>query len=243
MDGPGCTLNLDGPSVGCLSHSTPNHESFLRFSLPTQASFLNCITLSALQQPCDLLSPVSSFRFLNISSPVPFDPTLPTISLELIYELAVVMEQIPEQLLLNPFRSLDAAAKETTTALARANIRHGFIGGYATSLLGGVRLTSVRFPYILSIFDTIPPANLIQDLDVIVDADPSDTRNLLLQAHSGFRLSQSNKLVFTFGDESIPIELLRGGRTRQLKLPDANAVSILSITANDRPGRIDNTPS
>ncbi|KAG2016906.1 hypothetical protein GB937_006109 [Aspergillus fischeri] len=129
------------------------------------------------------------------------------------------MEQINEQVLQSPFQSLDVAAKETTTALARANIRHGFIGGYAVSLIGGMR-----------------------DLDIIVDADPSDARNLLLQAHSGFRLSQSSKLIFTGGEESVVIELLRGGRDRQLKLPDANAVSIVSLTANDRPERIGNTP-
>ncbi|KAB8228419.1 uncharacterized protein BDW43DRAFT_291332 [Aspergillus alliaceus] len=83
---------------------------------------------------------------------------------------------------------------------------------------------------------------MTSDLDVIVNADPNDTRNLLFQAHSGFRLSQSNKLIFIEDDENIAIELLRGGRNRQLKLPDANTVSILSVTAIDRPGRIDNTP-
>ncbi|OJJ50322.1 hypothetical protein ASPZODRAFT_149677 [Penicilliopsis zonata CBS 506.65] len=132
------------------------------------------------------------------------------------------MEQTQEQVLKNLFRSLDKSAKETTTALAGANIRHGFIGGYATSLLGGLILT--------------------RDIDIIVDAEPSDTRNLLLQAHPGFRLTQSNKLVFVDGEESIPIELLRGGSTRQLKLPDANTVSLLSVTASSRPGRIENTP-
>lgn len=45
-----------------------------------------------------------------------------------------------------PFRFLDAAAKETTVALTRANIRHGFIGGYATSLIGGSRMTEVYIP-------------------------------------------------------------------------------------------------
>jgi hypothetical protein len=86
-------------------------------------------------------------------------------------------------------------------------------------------------------------ANLIQDLDVIVDADPSYARNLLLQAHSEFRLSQSTKLIFTGGRENVVIELLRGGRDRQLKLPDANAVSIVSLTAKHRPQIIGNTPS
>ncbi|KAH1334348.1 hypothetical protein KXX67_006555 [Aspergillus fumigatus] len=88
------------------------------------------------------------------------------------------MEQIREPVLQGRFQSLDEAAKETTTALARANIRHGFIGGYA-------------------------------DIDIIVDADPSDARSLLLQAHSGFRLSQNNKLIFTGAEEDVVIELLR----------------------------------
>ncbi|KAK9559167.1 hypothetical protein V6Z96_009623 [Aspergillus fumigatus] len=104
------------------------------------------------------------------------------------------MEQIREPVLQGRFQSLDEAAKETTTALARANIRHGFIGGYAVSLIGGTRMTS--------------------DIDIIVDADPSDARSLLLQAHSGFRLSQNNKLIFTGAEEDVVIELLRGGRDR-----------------------------
>lgn len=57
-------------------------------------------------------------------------------------------------------------------------------------------------------------ANLTQDIDIIVDADPSDARSLLLQAHSGFRLSQNNKLIFTGAEEDVVIELLRGGRDR-----------------------------
>lgn len=57
--------------------------------------------------------------------------------------------QIQEQVLLSPLRPLDEAAKKITTALTHANIRHGFIGGYATSLIGGDRLTSVYLPSIL----------------------------------------------------------------------------------------------
>lgn len=42
------------------------------------------------------------------------------------------------------FQTLDAAAQEVTTALKRANIRHGYIGGYATSVVGGIgRMTEV----------------------------------------------------------------------------------------------------
>jgi hypothetical protein len=92
------------------------------------------------------------------------------------------------------------------------------------------------------IFATSIPADPTQDINLIVDSDPSDARHLKLQAHSKISLTQSNKTVFIDGDNAIPIELLRGGSTRQLKLPDANTVSLLSITANDQPGRIDETP-
>lgn len=46
--------------------------------------------------------------------------------------------------LLKYFASLDTTAREITAALTEANIRHGYIGGYATSLVGGTRVTSVR---------------------------------------------------------------------------------------------------
>ncbi|KAJ5867030.1 hypothetical protein N7534_001583 [Penicillium rubens] len=122
-----------------------------------------------------------------------------------------------------PFRFLDAAAKETTVALTRANIRHGFMGGYATSLIGGSRIT--------------------EDIDVIVDSDPSEARNKLLQANACFTVTPSSKLVFSGGDDKpIPVELLRGGEGRQLKLPDANSVSLRSVTANVLPGRVEETP-
>lgn len=44
-------------------------------------------------------------------------------------------------------------------------------------------------------------------------------------------------------DDKIGVELLRGGRTRQLKLPDANSVPIHYISASDLSGRVDDTPS
>ena len=87
-------------------------------------------------------------------------------------------------------------------------------------------------------------ANLTQDIDVIVDSDPSEARNVLLQANARFTMTPSSKLVFSGeGDKSITVELLRGGEGRGLKLPDANAVSLRPITANDLPGRVGETPS
>lgn len=86
--------------------------------------------------------------------------------------------------------------------------------------------------------------NLTQDIDVIVDSDPSEARNMLLQANTRFTMTPSSKLVFSGeGDKSITVELLRGGEGRQLKLPDANAVSLRSITANDLPRRVGKTSS
>lgn len=85
---------------------------------------------------------------------------------------------------------------------------------------------------------------MTQDIDVIVDSDPSEARNKLLQANARFAMTSSGKLVFSGEDhKSITVELLRGGEGRQLKLPDANAVSLRSITANDLPGRVEETPS
>ncbi|KAJ5550324.1 hypothetical protein N7461_005022 [Penicillium sp. DV-2018c] len=122
------------------------------------------------------------------------------------------------------FCDLDAAAKETTAALTRANIRHGFMGGYATSLIGGSRMT--------------------QDVDVIVDSDPNEARSVLLQANARFTITPSNKLVFPGrNDTSIAVELLRGGEGKQLKLPDAKMISLRPITPNGLPGRVEETPS
>ncbi|KAI2793973.1 hypothetical protein POX_a00562 [Penicillium oxalicum] len=121
-----------------------------------------------------------------------------------------------------PFRFLDAAAKETTVALTRANIRHGFIGRYATSLIGGSRMT--------------------EDIDVIVDSDPIEARNMLLQANARFTINPNNKLMFSGGDRTPITVELRGGEGRQLKLRDANTISLRSITANDLPGRVEETP-
>ncbi|KAJ5988894.1 hypothetical protein N7481_004104 [Penicillium waksmanii] len=99
------------------------------------------------------------------------------------------MDQTQEQGPPDPFHALDLAAKETTTALACANIRHGFIGEYATSLTGGARMA--------------------KDIHVIIDADPNDARDLLLRACSGFSLTMANKLIFTTETQKIAVEFLR----------------------------------
>ncbi|KAJ5790130.1 uncharacterized protein N7518_007141 [Penicillium psychrosexuale] len=105
----------------------------------------------------------------------------------------------------NRFDRLDATAKVVTSALTHNNCRHGFIGGYAVSLVGGLRITD--------------------DVDLLVDADPANIRELLLQV-SGFQLTRANNLVFMRGKDVVKVEILRGGNTRQMKLPDANTVPL-----------------
>ncbi|KAI2722809.1 hypothetical protein CBS147332_3738 [Penicillium roqueforti] len=131
------------------------------------------------------------------------------------------MEQTHEQFIHSTFDHLDTTAKEITAALTRGNCRHGFIGGYAVSLVGGMRMTD--------------------DVDILVDADPADVRNLLLQV-PGFQLSQSNNLVFTRDQGTIRAEILRGGRNRPSRLPDASSVPLYHVSASDLPGRVGDVP-
>ncbi|KAJ5360949.1 hypothetical protein N7517_010140 [Penicillium concentricum] len=104
----------------------------------------------------------------------------------------------------------------------RENCRHGYIGGYAVSLVGGARTT--------------------EDVDLIVDADLASVRQLLLQV-SGFQLTGANSLVFKHNNDAIKVEILRGGEARQMKLPDANSVPLHYISASSIPGRDGDTPN
>ena len=53
---------------------------------------------------------------------------------------------------------------------------------------------------------------------------------MLLQANAPFTINPNNKLMFSGGDRTpITVELLRGGEGRQLKLRDANTISLRSI--------------
>ena len=58
-----------------------------------------------------------------------------------------------------------------------------------------------------------------------MDADPASIRELLLQV-SRFQLTRANNLVFMRGIYVVKVEILRGGETRQMKLPDANSVPL-----------------
>ncbi|OQE38473.1 hypothetical protein PENCOP_c008G05304 [Penicillium coprophilum] len=103
--------------------------------------------------------------------------------------------------------------QEITAALTRDNCRHGFIGGYAVSL----------------------------DVDLVVDADPVNVRQLLLQV-SGFQLTGANSLVFMHNGRAVKVEILRGGHTQQMKLPDAKSVPLHYISARNLPEHDSDTP-
>ncbi|KAJ5920516.1 hypothetical protein N7516_011374 [Penicillium verrucosum] len=120
------------------------------------------------------------------------------------------MEQSENKSRQSHFDRLDTTAKEITIALTRNQCRHGFIGGYAASLVGGARTT--------------------EDVDLIVDEDPANVRQMLLRV-PGFQLTRANNLAFMNGDDAVKVEILRGGKTRPMKLPDANSVPLYYISA------------
>ncbi|KAK2752123.1 hypothetical protein FQN55_008013 [Onygenales sp. PD_40] len=127
------------------------------------------------------------------------------------------MEQLPKVLKSSQIYHLDIAARAVSSVLMSQNKRHGFIGGYAVTLLGGDRVTN--------------------DVDVIVGESPQDIRKLLLEADKGFSLTEANKLVFKTGppDTSLDvvIELLQGGADKQLRLPDAETVPLTWINPSE----------
>ncbi|KAK2806656.1 hypothetical protein FQN51_006622 [Onygenales sp. PD_10] len=143
------------------------------------------------------------------------------------------MEQLPKVLKSSQIYHLDIAARAVSSVLTSQNKRHGFIGGYAVTLLGGDRVTN--------------------DVDVIVGESPRDIRKLLLEADKGFSLTEANKLVFkvrsrpplSLGESNssktgppdssldVVIELLQGGADKQLRLPDAETVPLTWINPSE----------
>ncbi|CAG8008686.1 unnamed protein product [Penicillium salamii] len=101
------------------------------------------------------------------------------------------------------------------------NVRHGFIGGYATSLIGGARITT--------------------DIDLIIDGDPKTLQTQLVENCEDFTMSSQNKLHFQSGIHTVTIEMLRGGGERQLKLPDPKTVELVELAPRSRPGRVEST--
>ncbi|KAJ5711992.1 hypothetical protein N7488_006148 [Penicillium malachiteum] len=85
------------------------------------------------------------------------------------------------------FRYLDAAATALTIALKDENIPHLFLGGYATSLIGGVRVT--------------------EDIEVIVGTRCFDK----LLKWPQFSQSTDNRLIFRTGRKEVLIDLMHEG--------------------------------
>lgn len=136
------------------------------------------------------------------------------------------------------FHYLDIAARDIASYLDVFNIRHAFIGGYATSLIGGERMTRVRLYSMFWIYYQEASSNLTQNLDVIIDGNKEATEGLLIRCNSEFAISLQGQLVFYVPGARIPIKLFQGGTDRQFKLPDAKTVRILEVTANYQRGRI-----
>ncbi|PGH04536.1 hypothetical protein AJ79_07062 [Helicocarpus griseus UAMH5409] len=102
------------------------------------------------------------------------------------------------------------AVVAVNNVLDMANKRHGFLGGYDFSLLGGTRTTT--------------------DVDALVGEDPHRIREILLAADKRLSVSHRNKLELGL---LIVIELLRGGADAQLKLPDPNNVPLMHINPSE----------
>ncbi|KAJ5614723.1 hypothetical protein N7528_008377 [Penicillium herquei] len=110
------------------------------------------------------------------------------------------------------FRYLDAAATALTIALKDENIPHLFLGGYATSLIGGVRVT--------------------EDIDVIVGTRCFDK----LLKWPQFSRSTDNRLVFRTGRKEVLIDLMHEGNSGH-SLPYPKCADRLQIRSGDRPYR------
>ncbi|KAJ6187219.1 hypothetical protein N7519_002127 [Penicillium mononematosum] len=81
------------------------------------------------------------------------------------------------------FSHLDAAATTLTNILRNEKISHIFIGGYATGLLGGARVT--------------------EDIDLVVDRD---CRSLLLQ-YPNITESEDKRLVYRYHGTNVYIDM------------------------------------
>ncbi|QVM08722.1 hypothetical protein D8B26_003398 [Coccidioides posadasii str. Silveira] len=96
-------------------------------------------------------------------------------------------------------QALDLVARTITSILEAGGHRHGFIGVYAVTLLGGNRETN--------------------DADLIVDTLPAMIQTELLREDGRFQLKGSNKLIFVLGEysgiEPINVKILQGGADQQ----------------------------
>ncbi|CAP94821.1 hypothetical protein E8E15_005228 [Penicillium rubens] len=114
------------------------------------------------------------------------------------------------------FNHLDAAATSLTRALHSENIRYLFLGGYATGLIGGNRIT--------------------EDVDIVTDID---CRELLLK-RPGFSRSTDGRLAYDYRGTKVYVDVM-GPNNWSWHIPDPRATEVYNVNPEDRPGRRLNT--
>ncbi|KGO77238.1 hypothetical protein PITC_093100 [Penicillium italicum] len=114
------------------------------------------------------------------------------------------------------FNHLDAAAASLTKALHSEKIHYLFLGGYATGLIGGNRVT--------------------EDVDVVTD---TDCRELLLK-RPGFTRSGDGRLAYDYRGTKVYVDVM-GPRNRSWHIPDPRTTEVYNVNPEDCPGRRLNT--
>ncbi|KAJ5774218.1 hypothetical protein N7457_009114 [Penicillium paradoxum] len=113
------------------------------------------------------------------------------------------------------FDHLDAAVNRLTSLLNKEKVRHIFIGGYATCLLGGARVT--------------------EDVDLITE---KECRKYLLES-GDFTVSTDNRLAFRYRDKVVHIDILITGRWRDTScdVPLPRKLNTYLVAPRDCPER------
>ncbi|KAJ5406685.1 hypothetical protein PENPOL_c004G02284 [Penicillium polonicum] len=114
------------------------------------------------------------------------------------------------------FNHLDAAATSLSRALQSENIHYLFLGGYATGLIGGHRIT--------------------EDVDVVTE---KDCRELLLK-RPGFTRSGDGRLVYDHRGTKVYIDVM-GPRNSSWHIPNPKTTEVYNVNPEDLPGRRLNT--
>ncbi|CAI7587003.1 unnamed protein product [Penicillium glandicola] len=115
------------------------------------------------------------------------------------------------------FNHLDAAATSLTRALRSENIHFLFLGGYATGLIGGSRVT--------------------EDVDVVTG---TDCRDLLLK-RPGFTRSGDGRLAYDYHGTKVYVDIM-SARSRSWHIPDPRTTQMYNVNPEDRPERRLDTP-
>ncbi|KAJ5959907.1 uncharacterized protein N7479_007057 [Penicillium vulpinum] len=110
------------------------------------------------------------------------------------------------------FNHLDAAATSLTRVLRSEKIHHLFLGGYATGLLGGQRIT--------------------EDVDVVTD---TDCREVLLKK-PGFSRSTDGRLVYDYRGKKVYVDVMRPS-SRKWYIPNPRTTDLYNVKPEDRPER------